>query len=57
VEQERFTSLDRGLLREADQGIVSSGTVAGDAFRQTLRAGRLQKLCRLGLAEETAPGR
>jgi len=57
VEQERFTSLDRGLLREADQGIVRSGTAAGDAFRQTLRAGRLQKLKRLGLAEETAPGR
>jgi hypothetical protein len=30
VEQERFTSLDRGLLRDADQGIVISGTVAGD---------------------------
>jgi hypothetical protein len=41
VEQERFTSLDRGLLRDADQGVVSSGAVAGDAFRQTLRAGRL----------------
>jgi hypothetical protein len=36
---------------------VSSGTVAGGAFRQTLRAGRLQKLRRLGLAEETVPGR
>jgi hypothetical protein len=57
VEQERFTSLDRGLLCEADQGIVSSGTVAGNAFRQTLLAGRLQRLRRLGLAEETAPGR
>ncbi|HVA14045.1 MAG TPA: relaxase/mobilization nuclease RlxS [Stellaceae bacterium] len=57
VEQERFTSLDRGLLREADEtGIVRSGTVASDAFRQTLRAGRLQKLGRLGLAKEIAPG-
>ena len=28
-----------------------------DAFRQSLRAGRLQKLKRLGLAEEVAPGR
>jgi type IV secretory pathway VirD2 relaxase len=58
VEQERFTSLDRGLLREADeQGIVRSGTTVGDAFRQTLRAGRLQKLRHLGLAHEVGPGR
>ncbi|MDE2166774.1 MAG: relaxase/mobilization nuclease and DUF3363 domain-containing protein [Alphaproteobacteria bacterium] len=58
VEQERFTSLDRRLLREADPArIVRSGTVAGDAFSQTLRAGRLQKLKRLGLAEEIAPSR
>jgi type IV secretory pathway VirD2 relaxase len=56
VEQERFTSIDRRLLREAEQGMVRSGTVAGDAFRQTLWAGRLQKLRRLGLAEETGPG-
>jgi type IV secretory pathway VirD2 relaxase len=56
VEQERFTRIDRRLQREAEQGAVRSGTVAGDAFRQTLRAGRLQKLRRLGLAEETAPG-
>ena len=56
IEQERFTSVDRGLLREADQDrVVRSGTVSGDAFRQTLRAGRLQKLKRLGLAEEIAP--
>ncbi|HVB18360.1 MAG TPA: relaxase/mobilization nuclease RlxS [Stellaceae bacterium] len=58
IEQERFTSLDRGLLREADaDGIVRSGTVADDAFHQTLRAGRLQKLKRLGLVEEIAPSR
>jgi type IV secretory pathway VirD2 relaxase len=56
VEQERFTSIDRQLLREAEQGMVRSGTVAGDTFRQTLRARRLQKVRRLGLAEETAPG-
>ncbi|MFI5024289.1 MAG: relaxase/mobilization nuclease RlxS [Alphaproteobacteria bacterium] len=57
VEQERFTSLDRRLLREAGtDGVIRSGTATGDAFRQTLRAGRLQKLRRLGLAEETASG-
>lgn len=57
IEQERFTSLDRSLVRSADEnGIVRSGVVAGDSFQQTLRAGRLQKLSRLGLAEETRPG-
>jgi len=58
VEQERFTSLDRGLLRGiGEDGLVGPGTRTGDAFRQTLRAGRLQKLHRLGLAEEVEPGR
>ncbi len=43
-------------VREAGaDGIVRSGTVAGGAFDQTLRAGRLQKLRRLGLADEIAP--
>lgn len=56
VEQERFTSLDRNLLREAENdGTVRSGR-DHDSFRQTLRAGRLQKLKRLGLAEEVSPG-
>jgi type IV secretory pathway VirD2 relaxase len=58
VEQERFTSLDRDLLRRAsDNGAVAFGEKERDAFRQTLRAGRLQKLKRLGLADETGPGR
>ncbi|MDC7810122.1 relaxase/mobilization nuclease RlxS [Sphingomonas koreensis] len=49
VEQERLTSLDRSLLRDAQAGIVSAAP--GDAFDQALRAGRLAKLRRLGLAE------
>jgi type IV secretory pathway VirD2 relaxase len=58
VEQERFTSLDRSLVRDIDgQGLIASGGSSGDSLRQTLRAGRLQKLRRLGLAEEIAPGR
>src|SRR5260221_2503311 len=58
IDQERFTSLDRNLLREVgEDGIVRSGASGRDAFRQTLRAGRLQKVRRLGLAEEIAPGR
>jgi len=58
IDQERFTSLDRNLLREVgEDGIVRSGASGRDAFRQTLRAGRLQKLRRLDLAEEITPGR
>jgi type IV secretory pathway VirD2 relaxase len=53
--QERFTTIDRGLLRQADEDgrVWATGR---DAFEQTLRAGRLQKLRHLGLAEEIAPG-
>ena len=55
VEQERLTSIDRRLMREMDEnGIVSA--IDGNAFQQTLRAGRLKKLTRLGLAEELRPG-
>jgi len=55
VGQERFTSIDRGLLRERDRdGLVRA--IGADAFQQTLRAGRLQKLKRLGLADEAGPG-
>lgn len=58
VEQERLTSLDRELMRRADEdGVVAPEVHTHDAFRQTLRAGRLQKLKRLGLAEESTPGR
>lgn len=57
VEQERFTSLDRDLLRRAgDDGIVKPDNSADDALRQSLRAGRLQKLGRLGLVTEIRPG-
>lgn len=51
VDQERLTSIDRNLLRDADAGrLVSSG--ASDAFDQTVRMGRLRKLERLGLATQ-----
>ena len=55
MEQERFTSLDRDLLKQADADLRVAA-VAKDAFRQTLRAGRLRKLERLGLADEIKPG-
>lgn len=55
IEQERFTSLDRDLLKQADDDLHVAA-VARDPFRQTLRAGRLRKLERLGLADELKPG-
>lgn len=54
--QERLTSIDRRLLRDMDEsGIVTA--IDRDPFQQSLRAGRLQKLARLGLAEPAGPGR
>ncbi len=51
VDQERLTSIDRTLLRDADAGrLVSSGS--NEAFDQTVRMGRLRKLERLGLADQ-----
>ena len=56
VGEERLTALDRQLLRDAgESGIVAGGV--SDPFQQALRAGRLQKLGRLGLAEELGGGR
>lgn len=50
VGQERLTSLDRSLLRDAgDDRIVA--TTGADPFSQALRAGRLARLGQLGLAE------
>jgi len=49
VEQERLTSIDRTLLREADRNLLVTST-GRDAFDQTMRMGRLRKLERLGLA-------
>ena len=56
IEQERPTSIDRRLLRDmdADRTVEAADR---DPFYQSLRAGRLQKLGRLGLADEIAPGR
>lgn len=56
IEQERLTSIDRALLKAA--GAEREVTAAGrNAFDQTLRAGRLAKLSRLGLAEPRGGGR
>lgn len=56
VELERLTSIDRALLKGADALRVVA-TNGRDAFDQTLRAGRLAKLSRLGQAEPIGAGR
>ncbi|CDX12296.1 conserved hypothetical protein [Mesorhizobium plurifarium] len=56
MEQERFTSIDRQLLRmRGDDGLVSLSDRG--VFRQTLHQGRLRKLERMGLAAEIGSGR
>ncbi len=56
VGQERLTSIDRQFLREADADcqVLSAHR---DPEMQAMRAGRLQKLGDLGLAQEVEPGR
>ncbi|MBU6298651.1 MAG: relaxase/mobilization nuclease and DUF3363 domain-containing protein [Alphaproteobacteria bacterium] len=56
VEQERFTSIDRRLLRDVDENGIVKPSARRDPFQQALRAGRLQKLKRLGLAEDIQTG-
>jgi type IV secretory pathway VirD2 relaxase len=58
VEQERWTSLDRTLQREAVNGLIHADTLSEPRLlrqRQPL-IGRLQHLRRLGLAREASPG-
>ncbi|MBU6299534.1 MAG: DUF3363 domain-containing protein, partial [Alphaproteobacteria bacterium] len=57
VDQGRFTNLDRMLVRDAGETREVGLGAHADAFRQSLRIGRLQKLVRLGLADSVAPGR
>lgn len=56
IDQERFTSLDRRLIQEQDSERLIHPLKAASPLQQTLRAGRLQKLARLGFAEEVTPG-
>jgi type IV secretory pathway VirD2 relaxase len=56
IGQERFTGIDRRLLRAIDaDGLVSPHNLDGD--EQSLRAGRLATLGRMGLAVEERKGR
>lgn len=56
MDQERLTSIDRHLLRDMDMDREVTATSL-NSFQQSLRAGRLQKLSKLGLADEIEPGR
>jgi type IV secretory pathway VirD2 relaxase len=55
IEQERWTSLDRALQREAQAGTIQLERLQQDSRRSQL-VGRLQHLQRMGLAESQAPG-
>lgn len=60
VEQERLTSIDRSLLRDMGSDRCVSAVNRGerpDPVEHSLRAGRLGKLSRLGLAEPVGNGR
>jgi type IV secretory pathway VirD2 relaxase len=53
----RFTRLDRGILRDASDGVLDlAAKPERDPRRHALRMGRLRVLERMDLAEETAPG-
>ncbi|MEQ6437969.1 relaxase/mobilization nuclease and DUF3363 domain-containing protein [Comamonas sp. w2-DMI] len=58
VEQERWTSLDRTLQREAVDGLVKIERFNESKLQRQrlLLVGRLQRLQRMGLATETQPG-
>lgn len=54
---ERFTSLDRGILKDAKENVLALSAMAdGERGRQALRIGRLRMLAQMGLAEEKQTG-
>jgi type IV secretory pathway VirD2 relaxase len=57
VSAERFTRLDRSILRNGSDGVLAfAAKPERDPRRHALRMGRLRMLERMGLAEETAAG-
>jgi len=56
IGEERMTAIDRRLIRsmDADRIVASADR---DPFHQSLRAGRLQRLASMGLAENVGGGR
>ena len=60
VRQDRFTSIDRDLIRSLDGGTLDmrrAMTSRYAKFKHGLELARLEKLQAMGLAEQTAPGR
>ncbi|MDH2380724.1 relaxase/mobilization nuclease RlxS [Bradyrhizobium sp. CER78] len=57
VTAERFTRLDRAILRDAPHGVLEPAQTARGPVWHTMRMGRLRTLERMGLAEEGKPGR
>lgn len=58
ITAERFTRLDRSILRDAPSGALELDALSGrEPAWQTARIGRLRALARMGLAEEAEPGR
>jgi len=58
ITAERPTRLDRSILRDSPGGVLEVGALSRrEPAWQTARIGRLRTLERMGLAEETEPGR
>jgi type IV secretory pathway VirD2 relaxase len=57
VGAERFTRLDRAILRDANEGVIAfAAKPERDPRRHAIRMGRLRRLENMGLAQETTPG-
>lgn len=59
IDQDRFTDLDRQLVRDADMGIIQTAinpTAPVDRFKHAMKMGRLRHLERQGLAQKTGNG-
>jgi len=59
VGQDRFTDLDRQLIRDAESGVVETSIrpkTPVDRFKHAMRMGRLRHLERQGLAQELGNG-
>jgi type IV secretory pathway VirD2 relaxase len=57
MKAERFTSLDRGILKDAQENVLVVSAMADDEHgRSALRIGRLRRLEQMGLAEEKQTG-
>ena len=57
MKSERFTSLDRGILKDAKENVlVVSAMLDGERGRSALRVGRLRRLEQMGLSEEKKTG-